>query len=133
MIFVGDDGAEDHHDVHLMDEAGQRLATRRLPEGLPGIRDLHELIARHAEEPDQVMIGIETDRGLWFSALAASGYQVWGDQPDGCCPQPRPSLSLGCEVRCWGCQSCWPTLFAPIGTTTVGSPGTPLTQRQSKC
>ena len=34
MIFVGDDWAEDHHDVHLMDEAGKRLAsttiTRRL-------------------------------------------------------------------------------------------------------
>ena len=48
-----------------MDEAGQRLAARRLPEGLSGIRVLHELIAAHAEEPDQVMIGIETDRGLW--------------------------------------------------------------------
>jgi transposase len=81
MIFVGDDWAEDHHDVHLMDEAGQRLATRRLPEGLSGIRDFHELIARHAEEPEQVMIGIETDRGLWVSALAASGYQVWAINP----------------------------------------------------
>jgi len=81
MIFVGDDWAEDHHDVHLMDEDGQRLATRRLPEGLPGIRALHELIARHAEEPEQVMIGIETDRGLWVSALAASGYQVWAINP----------------------------------------------------
>jgi transposase len=81
MIFVGDDWAEDHHDVHLMDEAGQRLAARRLPEGLSGIRDLHELIARHAEEPHQVMIGIETDRGLWVSALAASGYQVWAINP----------------------------------------------------
>lgn len=52
MIFVGDDWAEDHHDVYLMDEAGQRLAARRLPEGLPGIRGLHELIAGHAEEPE---------------------------------------------------------------------------------
>src|SRR5438874_8794779 len=77
MIFVGDDWAEDHHDVYLMDEAGQRLAARRLPDGLSGIRGLHELIAAHAEEPDQVVIGIETDRGLWVSALAAAGYQVW--------------------------------------------------------
>ena len=81
MIFVGDDWAEDHHDVYLMDEAGQRLAARRLPEGLSGIRCLHELIAAHAEEPEQVMIGIETDRGLWVSALAASGYQVWAINP----------------------------------------------------
>ncbi len=81
MIFVGDDWAEDHHDLHLMDEAGQPLATRRLPEGLSGIRGLHELIASHCEEPDQVMIGIETDRGLWVSALMASGYQVWAINP----------------------------------------------------
>jgi hypothetical protein len=32
MIFVGDDWAEDHHDVHLMDETGARLASRRLPD-----------------------------------------------------------------------------------------------------
>jgi len=81
MIFVGDDWAEDHHDVYLMDEAGQRLAARRLPEGLSGIRGLHELIAAHADEPDQVMVGIETDRGLWVSALVAAGYQVWAINP----------------------------------------------------
>jgi hypothetical protein len=34
-----------------MNEAGQRLAARRLPEGLPGIRGLHELIAAHVEDP----------------------------------------------------------------------------------
>lgn len=73
MIFVGDDWAEDHHDVHLMDEAGKRLASRRLPEGLTGISRLHELIGEHADQPNQVVIGIETDRGLWVDALAAPG------------------------------------------------------------
>ena len=29
MMFVGDDWAEDHHDVYVMDEAGDRLASRR--------------------------------------------------------------------------------------------------------
>jgi hypothetical protein len=43
MIFVGDDSAEDHHDVYVMDAEGARLASRRLPEGLSGIRGLHEL------------------------------------------------------------------------------------------
>ena len=81
MIFVGDDWAEDHHDVYLMDEAGKRLASRRLPEGLAGIRQLHKLIAEDAEEPDQVVIGIETDRGLWVEALVAAGYQVYAINP----------------------------------------------------
>ncbi|MCP2622119.1 IS110 family transposase, partial [Mycolicibacterium smegmatis] len=43
MLFVGDDWAEDHHDLYLMNEAGDRLASRRLPEGLAGIRLLHYL------------------------------------------------------------------------------------------
>jgi transposase len=81
MIFVGDDWAEDHHDVYLMDEVGKRLASRRLPEGLTGIRRLHELIGEHVEEPDQVVIGIETDRGLWVGALSAAGYQVFAVNP----------------------------------------------------
>ena len=81
MIFIGDDWAEDHHDVYLMDEAGRRLASRRLPEGLAGIRGLHELVAAHAEVPGEAVIGIETDRGLWVEALAAAGYQVYAVNP----------------------------------------------------
>ena len=81
MIFVGDDWAEDHHDVCLMDETGDRLGSRRLPEGLAGIRELHELIASHVEEPEQVVIGIETDRGLWVGALSAAGYRVYAINP----------------------------------------------------
>ena len=65
MISFGDDWAEEHHDVYLMDEAGRRLASGRLPEGLTGIRQLHELVAAHAEEPEQAVIGIEIGRGLW--------------------------------------------------------------------
>ena len=81
MLFVGDDWAEDHHDVYLMNETGDRLASRRLPEGLAGIGRLHELIAEHAEDPAQVVIGIETDRGLWVEALTAAGYQVFAVNP----------------------------------------------------
>jgi hypothetical protein len=60
VLFVGDDWAEDHHDVHLMDENGKQLARRRLPEGLAGIGSFHALVADHAEEPEEVVIGIET-------------------------------------------------------------------------
>jgi transposase len=81
MIFVGDDWAEDHHDIHVMDDNGKRLATRRLPEGLPGIRGFHDIVATHAQDPHQVVIGIETDRGLWVNALVAAGYQVYAVNP----------------------------------------------------
>jgi transposase len=74
-------GPKPHHDVHVMDETGKRLASRRLPEGLEGIGRLHELLAGAADEPGQVVIGIETDRGLWVQALTAAGYQVYAINP----------------------------------------------------
>src|SRR5215472_7158684 len=84
MLYAGDDWAEDHHDVALVDEAGHRLARARLREGVAGIARFHELIAEHVPEsdgPDQVMIGIETDRGPWVAALVACGYQVYAINP----------------------------------------------------
>jgi len=64
-----------------MNETGERLAARWLPEGLAGIRVLHGLIAEHAKDPAQVVVGIETDRGLWVDALTAAGYQVFAINP----------------------------------------------------
>ncbi len=81
MIFVGDDWAEDHHDVHLMNDNGDRLTARRLPEGLNGIRMFHELVAGYIDDPSEVIVGIETDRGLWVFALVAAGYQVYAINP----------------------------------------------------
>ena len=73
MIFVGIDWAEAHHDVCLVDEAGQVLAKRRVAEGLEGVSKLHALIAEHAEAPASVVVGIETDRGLLVGSLLAAG------------------------------------------------------------
>ena len=81
MIFAGVDWAEAHHDVHVQDEDGKRLGGGRLPEGVEGIARFHELAARHAQEPAEVVIGIETDRGLFAAALVAAGYQVFAVNP----------------------------------------------------
>jgi transposase len=81
LIFVGNDWAEDHHDVELMDDTGRTLARRRLPEGVAGVGTLHSLIGEHAEDPAQVVVGIETDRGLWVASLVAAGYQVYAVNP----------------------------------------------------
>ena len=91
MLFVGDDWAEDHHDVEIVDDAGRRLAAKRLPEGLDGITRLHALIARFVpadwaeldpgEAESRVKVGIETDRGPWVAALVAAGYEVFAINP----------------------------------------------------
>ena len=84
MLFLGDDWAEANHDIELQDGDGQVLTRRRLPEGVAGIADLHALVADHLgddDQPDQVLVGIETDRGPWVQALLAAGYQVWAINP----------------------------------------------------
>lgn len=91
MLYVGDDWAEDHHDIEVQDEHGTRLAKARVPEGIEGLTRFHELVAEHLDEdlvdPDtglvghHVVIGIETDRGTWVSALVAAGYRVYAINP----------------------------------------------------
>lgn len=84
MLFVGDDWAEDHHDIEIVDEAGRRLERRRLPEGVVGLETLHSLVADHLDgdaEPGEVVVGIETDRGSWVAALVAAGYTVYAVNP----------------------------------------------------
>ena len=86
MLFIGDDWAEAHHDIELVRTAqGRVLARRRLPEG--SRRDRRPCMAWSRDhlgdddEPDQVLVGIETDRGPWVQALIAAGYTGVGDQP----------------------------------------------------
>ena len=84
VLFVGDDWAEDHHDVEVQDHTGRRLAKARIPEGVVGIVRLHELIAGFTDPdigPEQVLVGIETDRGPWVAALVAAGYRVFAVNP----------------------------------------------------
>jgi len=81
MIFVGVDWAEAHHDVFVEDEQGKKLGGGRLPEGLQGISRFHDLVGGHVDEPGEVVVGIETDRGLFVAALVASGYQVFAVNP----------------------------------------------------
>jgi transposase len=91
VLYVGDDWAEDHHDIEVQDEAGKRLVKARLAEGIEGLTRLHELVSEHLEEEavdsetglvsGQVVVGIETDRGTWVSALVSAGYQVYAINP----------------------------------------------------
>jgi transposase len=84
-LFVGDDWAEDHHDLELMDVTGQVLTRAKLPEGVAGVTRLHAMVAGQLGDVDpdevQVLVGIETDRGPWVTALVAAGYEVFAVNP----------------------------------------------------
>ncbi|MBB3038829.1 transposase [Hoyosella altamirensis] len=83
-LFVGDDWAEGHHDVEVMDSTGRRLSRARLAEGVAGIAKLHTIIGDlvgDASDEVEVLVGIETDRGPWVRALVAAGYTVLAVNP----------------------------------------------------
>jgi hypothetical protein len=81
MINVGIDWAEAHHDVYVEDDEGDELAKGRVPDGIEGVERIHEMLSAHADDPAQVAIGIELDRGLLVEALVAAGYEVHAVNP----------------------------------------------------
>lgn len=80
-VFVGHDWAEDHHDVFIEDDTGCKLAGGRLADGVEGIARFHEMLADHVDDPTDVVIATETDRGLFINTLVAAGYTVIAVNP----------------------------------------------------
>lgn len=80
-IFVGHDWAEEHHDVHVCDAEGTKLGYARLPAGVDGVARFHELVAAFVDDPAEVLIATETDRGLFVGTLASAGYRVLAINP----------------------------------------------------
>jgi hypothetical protein len=84
VLFVGDDWAEDHHDVEVQDPDGRVLKRVRLPEGMAGMARFHDLVGRFVAEDaeaSEVGVCIETGRGPWVRALVAAGYRVFAVDP----------------------------------------------------
>jgi transposase len=81
LVFVGIDWAEKHHDVCIVDLEGEILTKGRVADGVEGISKLHEMVAAHIEEPEEAVVGIETDRGLLVGALIGAGYEVFAINP----------------------------------------------------
>ena len=134
MLFVGDDWAEDHHDVEILDSNGKRLGRARLPEGMDGMTRLHALIAEHLDDADldpetgmlavgRVVVGIETDRGPWVAALIAAGYQVFAVNPMSVARyRERHTTSGPSPTRVM--PTCWPRSSVSTAPITARSPAT---------
>jgi hypothetical protein len=90
------------------------------------------LLARFADESDQVVIGIETDRGLGVEALVAAGYQVYAIIPLPAARYRDRHHMSGAKSDA-GNAKLLADLVALIGTTTAGSPVTPQMPRRSSC
>ena len=78
---MGHDWAEDHHDIALIDNDGRRVASARVPEGVAGVTRLQEILAGHDIAMGDIVVGTETDRGLFIGALIAGGAEVYAVNP----------------------------------------------------
>ncbi|WP_294011305.1 IS110 family transposase [Streptomyces sp.] len=81
-MFCGIDWAESHHDIALVDEAGDQVAKLRISDDSAGFHALLELLARHGDCPeDPIPVAIETPRGLLVACLRATGRKVYAINP----------------------------------------------------
>lgn len=64
-ITCGIDWAENHHDVALVDGAGQLVAKRRINDDAEGYRQLLGMLAEAGDSPQELIpVAVETARGL---------------------------------------------------------------------
>src|SRR5215207_5137781 len=116
-----------------MDVAGRKLVKARLPEGVAGIARLHAMIGEQlgedAEDADQVLIGIETDRGPWVQALIAAGTRCSRSTR---CRPPVTGTAWVCRARRATrlMRTCWPTWSGPSPISCARSRVTPSRPRR---
>jgi hypothetical protein len=110
-LFCGIDWAETHHDVAIIDNDGQLIAKRRIPDGPSGFVELIEMLTAAGDCADAtVPVAIETPRGLlvapYCGRLVASFMGV--------CTAPSWKPWLAGEACCR-----WPALATSWASTTA--------------
>jgi transposase len=81
MIYVGIDWADDHHDVAITDDSAKTLSQFQISHDSSGFAALHGQLAKFKQSPDQILIALETSRGLLVHELLRSGYLVYAVNP----------------------------------------------------
>jgi transposase len=81
-LFCGIDWAETHHDVAIINDDGQLVAKKRIPDDAAGFTQLAEMLAAAGDNADTpVPVAIETPRGLLVAALRTTGRAVYAINP----------------------------------------------------
>lgn len=81
-LFCGIDWAQTHHDVAMINDAGDLVAKKRIPDNAEGFAQLMEMLAAAGNNKDApVPVAIETPRGLLVAALHATGRPVYAINP----------------------------------------------------
>lgn len=126
---MGIDWSEAHHDVCVLDDKGMVLAKGKVSDDVSGVGRLHAMAAEHAEDPSEVVVGIETDRGLLVGSLVQAGYRVYAINPLAASRyRDRHAVSGPSPTR--EMPRSWPTSCAPTVRTTGRWPVTPSSPRR---
>ena len=81
-LFCGIDWAETHHDVAIINNEGNLVAKKRIPDNPEGFAQLVELLTEAGEAADALVpVAIETPRGLLVAALRSTGRSVYAINP----------------------------------------------------
>lgn len=81
MIYVGIDWSDDHHDVAITDDSAETLAAFTISHDSEGFAQLHNRLASFQLPPAQILVALETSRGLLVYELLRSGYPVYAINP----------------------------------------------------
>lgn len=81
-LFCGIDWAETHHDVAIINAAGQLVAKKRIPDDADGFEQLTDMLAAAGDNADSLVpVAIETPRGLLVATLRSTRRPVYAINP----------------------------------------------------
>lgn len=81
QIYVGLDWADERHDIHVTNDAGEALASFTIPHSHEGMEELKRRLAEFCPAPDQIPVAVESNRGLLLYSLLEAGYRVYAINP----------------------------------------------------
>jgi transposase len=81
MWYVGLDWADTHHEVEVLDEAGQRVGMRRFAHSHEGLHELQAFLLGIAASPEELACIVETNHGLLITFLLEAGFPVYPVNP----------------------------------------------------
>lgn len=80
-IFVGIDWADDHHDVHVTNDSARAMASFKITHSYEGVEKLRAQLGKLSDNPENVLVAIESHHGLLIYALLEAGYTVYPINP----------------------------------------------------
>jgi transposase len=81
MFYVDIDWADQKHDVCVVDEKGERVVKFTISHTAQGLSELHRLLSMLIPNRDELLLALETDKGLVVSFLLDLGYTVYPINP----------------------------------------------------